>query len=81
MHEIGLSGDFEACHKLWTDMIDLYDFCFDHGDMYRATSLGKEMVRIAGVAMGEYERLPLQRPSEEDRQMLKKLMKVAGMAV
>jgi len=81
MHEIGLSGDFEACHKLWTDMIDLYDFCFDHGDMYRATSLGKEMVRIAGVAMGEYERLPLQRPSEEDRQMLKKLMKDAGMAV
>jgi dihydrodipicolinate synthase/N-acetylneuraminate lyase len=62
-------------------MIDLYDYCFSHGDMYRATSLGKEMVRIAGMSMGEYERLPLERPSEEDRVMLKKLMKESGLAV
>jgi dihydrodipicolinate synthase/N-acetylneuraminate lyase len=52
MHEAGLSGDFEACDKLWTDMIDLYNFCFS-GDMYRATALGKEMVRLVGLSMSE----------------------------
>jgi len=81
MHEAGLSGDFEICNKLFVDMVDLYDFCFGHGDMYKATALGKEMVRIAGLSMGDYERLPLQRPNKEDRQKLHNLMKKAGMAV
>jgi hypothetical protein len=31
--------------------------------------------------MGGYERLPLQRPDEEDREKLRHLMKKAGMAL
>lgn len=81
MHEAGLSGDFETCNKLWIDMLDIYNFCFGHGDMYRATSLGKEMVRIAGVSMGDYERLPLKRPSKEDREHLRSLMRQAKVAL
>lgn len=79
LHEAGLSGDFEACDKMWTDMIDLYNFCFG-GDMYRATALGKEMVRLVGLSMGDYERTPLQRPSEEDRDKLHQLMIKAGIS-
>ena len=81
MHEIGASGDFDACHKLWSDMVELYDFCFSHGDMYKASALGKEMVRIVGLSMGDYERLPLVRPSEAERDILRDLMKKGGMTV
>lgn len=80
MHETGASGSFEACHELWLSMIDLYNYCFT-GDMYRATALGKEMVRIAGLSMGDYERVPLIRPTEEEREQLRALMVKAGMAV
>lgn len=80
MHEIGMSIDFEACQKLWLRTIDLYKYCFA-GDMYRATAFGKEMVRISGLSMGDYTRLPLQRPTKEEHEQLKKLMKKAGLGI
>jgi dihydrodipicolinate synthase/N-acetylneuraminate lyase len=80
MHEIGMSMDFEACQKLWLRMIDLYEYCFT-GDWYRATAFGKEMVRISGLSMGDYTRLPLQRPTKEEHEQLKKLMKKAGLGI
>ena len=73
MHKAGNSGDFETCHELWIRMLDLYTYCFA-GDMYKATAYGKEMVRIAGLDMGDYTRTPLKRPGKEEREHLKKLM-------
>ncbi len=75
-----MSGDFERNDELWIRALDLYKFVFA-GGMYRATALGKEMARIAGRPMGSYERLPLQRPSEEERVKLRQLMEKAGMTV
>jgi 4-hydroxy-tetrahydrodipicolinate synthase len=80
MHEAALSGDFERNHEIWTRTLDLYKFVFTKG-MYKATAYGKEMARIAGQPMGSYERLPLQRPNEEERLKLRQLMEKAGMAV
>ena len=80
MEDVDMSGDFERSHELWTRSLDLYKFVFA-GDMYRATAFGKEMARIAGQPMGSYERLPLQRPSEEERLKLRQLMEKAGMTV
>ena len=80
MEDVDMSGDFEQSNELWTRMLDLYKFAFTKG-MYKATAYGKEMARIAGRPMGSYERLPLQRPSEEERLKLCQLMEKAGMAV
>jgi 4-hydroxy-tetrahydrodipicolinate synthase len=77
MHRIGESGDFDSCHELWTRMIDLYNYSFA-GDMYKATAYGKEMVRIAGISMGDHTRIPLLRPGKEEREHLKRLMQKAG---
>jgi len=80
MEDVDMSGDFEQSNELWTRMLDLYKFAFTKG-MYKATAYGKEMARIAGRPMGSYERLPLQRPSEEERLKLCQLMEKAGMVV
>ena len=80
LHDAGLSGDFERCHEIWTRAHDLYKFTTAKG-MYWLTAYGKEMARIAGRPMGSYERLPLQRPSEEERLKLCQLMERAGMVV
>jgi 4-hydroxy-tetrahydrodipicolinate synthase len=80
LHDAGLSGDFERCHEIWTRALDLYKFTVAKG-MYWLTAYGKEMARIAGRPMGSYERLPLQRPSEEERVKLRQLMDKAGMVV
>jgi 4-hydroxy-tetrahydrodipicolinate synthase len=80
MEDVDMSGDFEQSNELWTRMLDLYKFAFTKG-MYKATAFGKEMARIAGQPMGSYERLPLQRPSEEERIKLRQLMEKAGMVV
>jgi 4-hydroxy-tetrahydrodipicolinate synthase len=80
MHDAALSGDFERCHEIWTRTLDLYKFAFTKG-MYKATAYGKEMARIAGRPMGGCERLPLQRPNEEERLKLRQLMEKARMAL
>jgi len=77
MHETGLTGDFEKNNDLWLRMMDLYAYAFA-GDMYRATAYGKEMVRLAGLSMGDYTRLPLRNVTEEERKTLRKLMEQAG---
>ena len=80
IHDAALSGDFERNQAIWVKMVDLYNFAFTKG-MYKATAYGKEMVRIAGLPMGSYERLPLERPTEEERVELRRLMVQAGMNV
>jgi 4-hydroxy-tetrahydrodipicolinate synthase len=80
MHDTAAGGDFEANRELWLKMVDLYRFCFS-GDMYQATALGKEMVRIVGLPMGDYTRTPLRRPTQEERETLQKLMKQAGLGM
>jgi 4-hydroxy-tetrahydrodipicolinate synthase len=79
MQDAGRSGDFERSHELWTRLLDLYKFIA--AGPYRGMALCKEMARIAGRPMGSYERLPLQRPSEEERRKLRQLMEKAGIAV
>jgi 4-hydroxy-tetrahydrodipicolinate synthase len=79
VEDIDKSGDFEQNNELWTNMLDYCNFVFTKG-MYKATAYGKEMARIVGQPMGDYERLPLQRPPEEERLKLRELMKKAGMA-
>jgi len=77
MHETGLTGDFAKNNDLWLRMVDLYSFAFA-GDMYKATAYGKEMVRLAGLSMGDYTRLPLQPVSDDERKTLRALMQQAG---
>jgi 4-hydroxy-tetrahydrodipicolinate synthase len=78
MHDISVSGDFERAQGMWEKALDLSNFLYS-GGFARMTALGKEMARLVGRPMGSYERLPLQRPSEEDREKLRQLMKQAGM--
>lgn len=80
MLEISESGDFERAQEMWSKVVELSDFIYS-GGFARMTALGKEMARLAGRPMGSYERLPLERPSQEDREKLRSLMKTAGMAV
>jgi 4-hydroxy-tetrahydrodipicolinate synthase len=80
IHEAALSGEFDLNQQIWRQTLDLYKFAFTKG-MYKATAYGKEMARIAGRPMGDYERLPLQRPTDEERRILRKLMEQAGMSI
>ena len=80
IHDAALSGDFDRNQEIWKKTLDLYKFLIAEG-MDKATALGKEMARIAGRPMGKYERFPLQRPTEEERQTLRELMKKAGLSV
>jgi 4-hydroxy-tetrahydrodipicolinate synthase len=80
IHEATASGDFGSNQEIWTKTLDLYKFAFTKG-MYRATAYGKEMARIAGRPMGNYERFPLQRPVEEERVLLSRLMEQAGIGI
>jgi 4-hydroxy-tetrahydrodipicolinate synthase len=77
IHDTASSGSFERNQEIWSKTLDLYKFAFTKG-MYKATAFGKEMARIAGRSMGSYERLPLQRPSDEECHILRRLMKQAG---
>jgi 4-hydroxy-tetrahydrodipicolinate synthase len=80
MHEISANGDFDRAQEMWSKALDLSNFLYA-GGFARMTALGKEMARLAGQPMGGYERLPLRRPSEEEREKLRQLMNQAGMAV
>ena len=80
MLEISESGDFERAQEMWSKAMELSNFIYS-GGFARMTALGKEMARLAGRPMGSHERLPLQRPTQEDREKLRRLMKAAGMAV
>jgi dihydrodipicolinate synthase/N-acetylneuraminate lyase len=79
MLEISEHRDFERAQAMWSKAIELSNFIYS-GGFARMTALGKEMARLAGRPMGSYERLPLERPSQEDREKLRALMKRAGMA-
>lgn len=80
MHNAALGGDFERCHHIWIRAFELYKFTIAKG-MYWLTAYAKEMARIAGRPMGSYERLPLQRPGEQERLMLRQMMQQAGITV
>jgi 4-hydroxy-tetrahydrodipicolinate synthase len=74
------SGDFEKCQAWWVRNLPLVKYVF-RGDMYRMTAFGKEMARIMGRPMGDFERIPLQRPTEAERKKLRELMIEVGMSV
>ncbi len=80
MLEISEHRDFERAQAMWSKAIELSNFIYS-GGFARMTALGKEMARLAGRPMGSYERLPLERPGQEDREKLRALMKKAGMAL
>ena len=80
MLDVCEKGDFQRAQEMWEKALDLSNFIYKSG-FANLTSLGKEMCRLAGRPMGGYERLPLQRPDEEDREKLRHLMKKAGMAL
>ena len=75
--ESGRGGNLEECQKMWERNLNLVKYVFT-GDMYRMTAFGKEMCRIVGRPMGEYERPPMMKPTEEQSRKLKELMKEAG---
>lgn len=77
IHDTDLSSDFESNQEIWLKTPDLYKFAFTKS-MYKATAYGKEMSRIAGRPMGNYERFPLQRPTDEERDLLRQVMEKAG---
>jgi 4-hydroxy-tetrahydrodipicolinate synthase len=77
IHDTALSRDFDSNQEIWRKTLDLYKFAFTKG-MYKATAYGKEMARIAGRPMGNYERFPLQRPADEERDLLRQSMEKAG---
>lgn len=78
--EIDRSGDYARCQEVWSRYLELNSYVFT-GDMYKATAYGKEMSRIAGRPMGDFERLPLVRPEEEVRDRLRQLMKKSRLTV
>jgi len=80
MHDVSVRGDLQRAHEMWANALELSNFLY-LGGYDRLTALGKEMARLAGRPMGSYERLPIRRPSEEDRQTLRRLMNKAGMAL
>jgi dihydrodipicolinate synthase/N-acetylneuraminate lyase len=49
------------------------------GGLDREIALVKEMCRLTGRPMGEVERLPIVRPSEDERRELGRLMTEAGL--
>jgi 4-hydroxy-tetrahydrodipicolinate synthase len=79
MHDLAQSGDIKARQEMQIQAHDFLNFIYA-GGAARLTSIGKEMCRIVGLSIGDYERLPLRRPSEEDRLKLRELAKKAGMA-
>ncbi len=79
MHDLAQSGDIKARQEMQIKAREFLNFIYA-GGAARLSAVGKEMCRIVGLSMGDYERLPLQRPSEEDRLKLRDLAKKAGMA-
>ena len=80
MHDVAASGDLERAQEMWSKALGLANFIYTQG-FDRLTAFAKEMARIAGCPMGSFERLPLMRPSEQERRKLRELMIAAGMSV
>lgn len=80
MYDAAASGAFERNDVIWKKLLPLYKYVYKP-DPYIGITYGKEMARIAGRPMGSYERLPVTRPSEEERAQLRQVMEHAGIHV
>lgn len=82
MHDACLAHDFERAQKLYvqTRPLDAYGAAAVRaGGPGRETAIFKEVARLAGRPMGAVERLPLVRPSEDERGLVRRLMIESGL--
>lgn len=82
VHEACLANDFERAQEIYARSRPLFayvDRAVEAGGPARETALVKEMARIAGRPLGEIERPPIMRPSEEERRELQRLMTETGL--
>jgi dihydrodipicolinate synthase/N-acetylneuraminate lyase len=82
IHDVCLAHDFARAQEIYVRSRPLSTYieaAVRAGGVSREIALVKEMCRLAGRPMGEVERLPIMRPSEEERRELCRLMTEAGL--
>lgn len=82
IHDVCLAHDFARAQEIYARSRPLSTYieaAVRAGGVSREIALVKEMCRLAGRPMGEVERLPIMRPSEEERRELCRLMTEAGL--
>jgi 4-hydroxy-tetrahydrodipicolinate synthase len=77
LHDISVAGDPERAQALYARTVAV-NAMIDGAGPYRGIALAKEGMRLVGRPMGDYERLPLVRPSTEQCAQLRRLMVAAG---
>lgn len=80
LHDACLAQDFSRVQEIYVRSRPLTNYLeaeMEHPT--RVIALGKEMCRLAGRPMGEVERLPVVRPSEDERVELRRLMVEVGL--
>jgi len=82
IHDVCLAHDFARAQEIYdrSRPLDTYiRAAVRAGGVSREIALVKEMCRLAGRPMGEVERLPIVRPSEDERRELHRLMTEVGL--
>jgi len=82
IHDVCLAHDFARAQEIYarSNPLDTYiRAAVRAGGLNREIALVKEMSRLAGRPMGEIERLPVVRPSEDERRELRRLMTKVGL--
>jgi 4-hydroxy-tetrahydrodipicolinate synthase len=82
IHDVCLAYDFARAQEIYTRARPLNTFieaAVRAGGLDREIALVKEMCRLTGRPMGEVERLPIVRPSEDERRELGRLMTEVGL--
>jgi 4-hydroxy-tetrahydrodipicolinate synthase len=77
IHDVCLAHDFARAQEIYARSRPLNAFieaAVQSGGLDREIALVKEMCRLTGRPMGEIERLPIVRPSEDERRELQRLM-------
>jgi len=82
IHDVCLAHDFARAQEIYarSHPLDTYiQAAVRAGGLNREIAFVKEMCRLVGRPMGAIERLPVVRPSEDERRELRRLMTVAGL--
>lgn len=82
IHDVCLAGDFARAQEIYARLRPLETYIEEAvslGGPARETAIAKEMCRLAGRPMGKVERLPIVRPSEDERRELRRLMAKVGL--
>ncbi len=82
IHDVCLAHDFARAQEIYARSRPLSAYieaAVRAGGLDREIALVKEMCRLAGRPMGEVERLPIVRPSGDERRKLHRLMIEAGL--